>query len=166
MKKTAFFAFLALFLTPALCNAADAVREFRSSGEVSTVDPVYSQVTIMHDTIKGLAGSGTTEFYVTDAGILKDIAKGDLVDFDITDNKGDVRISKIVKTGTAPLREEGIPVGQALSDTMAGVGQVAQAVTAPIAPVSEAIGGASESAASSTDMRLKDGEVKQKLATF
>ena len=156
MKKTAIFAFLLFFLTPTMLRAADANRSFKGSGEVRTVDPVYSQVTIEHHAIKGLAGDGVTEFYVSDPGLVKGVATSDLVEFDVSDTKGDIKITKITKTGVAPPREEGIPVGEAL-----------QAVTAPLAPVSEAIGGAAESAATpGSDPRIKDGEVKQKLAEF
>ncbi len=153
MKKTAVFAFLAFFLTLPPSHAFEAVRQFKASGEVRTVNPVSSQVTIEHGTIKGLAGEGVTEFYVSDVAILKDIAKSDLVDFEITDTKGDVRITHITKTGVAPPREEGIPVGEALQQTFQGVGQAAK-------------GGASETAVAGTDPRIQDGEVKQKLATF
>ena len=166
MKKTTIFAFLLFFLTPTTLRAAEAVRHFNGSGEVRTVDPVYSQITIEHRAIKGLAGDGVTEFYVSNAGILKGIVTNDLVDFEVTDTKGDVRITKITKTGTAPPREEGVAVGEALQQTIQGVGGAAQAVTSPIAPVSEAIGGASQTAAANTEPRIKDGEVKQKIATF
>jgi Cu/Ag efflux protein CusF len=166
MNKTAVFAFLAFFLTSPMLHAAEAVRHFQASGEVRTVDPVYSQVTIEHGVIKGLAHDGVTEFYVTDPAMLKGISTGDLVDFEITDTKGDVKIDRILKTGTAPPREEGIPVGEALQQTFQGVGDIAGAVTAPIPPVSESIGGATRSTVESTDPRIQDGEVKQKLATF
>lgn len=165
MRKTVVFAFLAFFITSS-CLAFENSRQFKASGEVRTVDPVYSQVTIEHGVIKGLAHDGVTEFYVTDAALLKGIETRDQVDFEITDNKGDVRITKITKTGVAPPREEGLPVGEALQQTFEGVGQAAATLTSPIPPVSEAIGGATESAVGSTDPKIQDGELKQKVATF
>ena len=165
MKKTALLAFLSFFLTSSL-YAADAVRHFKASGEVSTVDPVYSQVTIEHHAIRGLAGSGVTEFYVSEAALLKGISTGDLVDFEITDTKGDVKIGKITKTGVAPPKEEGLPIGEAVQQTLHGTGEVLKTVTSPLPPVSEAIGGAVDATASASDPKVQDGELKQKIATF
>lgn len=166
MNKTAVFAFLAFFLTSSMLYAADAVRQFQASGEVGTVDPVYSQITIEHGAIKGLAGEGVTEFYVSDASLLKGISRGDLVDFEVTDTRGDVKVGKITKTGVAIPKKEGSSVGEALQQTFQGVGQVAKTVTAPIPPISEAIGNATESTAAATDPKIEDGELKQSIATF
>lgn len=167
MNKIAIFAFLSFFLSSSVF-AADAVRKFQADGEVTSVDPVYSQITIEHGPIKDFAHDGQTEFYVLSADLLKNISKGDLVDFDFTDTRGDVRIDKITKTGTAPPKEDGVPLGQAVSDTLRGVGEVAKTVTSPIPPVSEALGGAMNSTADVTagEARMKDGEVKQNIATF
>ena len=166
MKKTAVFTFISLFLTSATLHAAKDVRHFQASGEVVTVDPVYSQITIEHPAIRDFSSGGQTQFYVSSADLLKGLAKRDLVDFEFTDNKGDVKIDKITKTGMAPPKQEGIPVGQAVQGVLQGTGEVVKTVTSPIPPVSEALGGAVDSTASATDPKVKDGEVKQKLATF
>ena len=138
MKKALIFSFLSFFLFCQPSFAADAkIREFHSSGEVLTVDPVYSQVTIEHAPIKDFPSGNDSEFFVESADLLKGIQKGDLVEFDVTDNKGDVKITKITKTGVATPKSETMPLGQAVSDVLHGTGDVVKGVTAPIAPVHE-----------------------------
>ncbi len=166
MKKTTFAAFFFLLLNVSLCHAKDSVRHFDGYGEVITVDPVYSQITIQHRAIKGLTGDGATEFYVSSPDLLKGIEKHDLVEFDLTETKGDLKIEKIEKTGEALPQESGIPLGQAVQDTLQGTGQVLKTVTSPLPAVSDAVGGAVDSTADAADPRIKDGEVKQNIATF
>ena len=174
MKNTVASVLFFLLLTTLYCHAANSSRQFSGKGEVITVDPVYSQITISHESIKGFAQEGETEFYVTEAGetefyvteaaILKGVTKGDLVDFELTDTKGDVKIDKIVKTGIAPPKDDGMPLGQALRDTLQGAGDVLGAVTAPIPPVSEAFHGAMASTADVADPKIEDGKLKQKTS--
>ena len=166
MKKAVFF-ILSLLLIPVVSIAADnKTREFSASGQIETLDPVYSQVTIRHGAIKGFGGDSQTQFYVSSPDLLKGLSRYDLVDFHFIDTKGDVRIDKITKTGEAAPDQAGVPVGDALGQTLQGAGQIVQAVTSPIAPVSEAVGGAVDSTSDSTDPRIVDGELKQKVATF
>ncbi len=164
MKNTVASVLFFLLLTTLYCHAANSSRQFSGKGEVITVDPVYSQITISHESIKGFAQEGEAEFYVTEAAILKGVTKGDLVDFELTDTKGDVKIDKIVKTGIAPPKDDGMPLGQALRDTLQGAGDVLGAVTAPIPPVSEAFHGAMASTADVADPKIEDGKLKQKTS--
>ena len=166
MKKTTALVLFLLLLNLSYSHAADSTRHFEGYGEVLTVDPISSQVTVRHRAIKGLEGSGDTQFYVSDVSMLKGIAKHDLVELDLVEVKGDLKIEKITKTGEALPQEEGIPLGQAVHDTLQGTGDVLRTVTSPLPPVSEAVGGAADSTASAADPRIQDGEVKQKIATF
>ena len=166
MKKIAVPVLFALLINISLCHASEAKRQFKGSGEVVSVDPVYSQITILHGAITGFDSEGETNFYVADTTVLKNVSKGDLVDFQLTDTKGDVKIDRLEKTGIASPKEDGVPLGQAVQDTLQGTGQVLKAVTSPLPPVSEAIGGATDSASTSSDPRIQDGEVKQKIAEF
>ena len=137
MKKVLIFSFISLLSIVPSARAAGAVRQFQGSGEVLTVDPVYSRLTIHHKAIKDFSGDADTEFFVKSQDILKDIQTGDLVDFDLTDNKGDVQIEKITKTGVAPPKKEGTPIGQVVHDVLAGTGDAVRTVTTPIAPAHE-----------------------------
>ncbi len=162
MKNVIISTLFFLLLSASYGRAADSTRQFNGSGEVTSVDPVYSQITISHGAIKGFAQEGATEFYVADAASLKGVAKGDLVDFELTDTKGDVKINKVTKTGVAPQKEDGMPIGQAVRDTLQGTGEVLGAVTSPIPPVSEAFHGAMNSTADAADPKIENGELKQK----
>ena len=143
MKKALIFSFILLFLFCRPLFAEDfKTHQFHGSGEVLTVDPVYSQITIEHAPIKDFSAGNDSEFFVQSPEMLKGIQKGDLVEFDITDNKGDVKIEKITKTGVAPPKSEGTPLGQAVHDVLQGTGDVVKGVTEPIAPVHEVAKGA------------------------
>ena len=166
MKKTAISVLFLLIFSASQCHAAERVRHFEGYGEVLSVDPISSQITIRHRAIKGLAGSGDTQFFVTDAAMLEGIEKHNLVELDLVETKGDLKVEKITKTGQALPQEDGIPLGQAVQDTLQGTGQVLKAVTSPLPAVSDAVSGAADSTADAADPKIKDGEVKQTIATF
>ncbi len=105
MKKTTALALFFLLLNLSNSHAASSTRHFEGYGEVLSVDPITSQITIQHRSIKGLEGSGDTQFYVSDAAMLKGIEKHDLVEFDLVEIKGDLKIEKLEKTGVALPRE-------------------------------------------------------------
>ena len=165
MKRASFyFLFLSFFISLPSHAAESQARQFHGSGEVITVDPVYSQVTIQHQAIKGFSGDRESEFFVQSPDMLKNIQKGDLVEFDLTDNKGDVKIEKIQKTGVAQPKNEGTPLGQAVQGVLEGTGNVVKTVTEPIAPVHEVAKGAT-SVTDAAGEALKDDapEVKNKF---
>ena len=165
MKKAAhYFLFFTFFISTIGHAAESASRQFHGSGEVISVDAVYSQVTIHHKAIKDFSGDRDSEFYVSSPDILKNIQKGDLVVFDLTDKKGDVKIEKIEKTGVAPPKDEGTPLGQAVHDVLKGTGNVVKGVTEPIPPVHEVAKGAASVTDATGDALKEDGtEVKNKF---
>ena len=166
MKKTFFLLTLFSFLiAPALFAAEPQVRQFSGSGEVTSVDPLYSRITIQHHAIKDFAGDTETEFVVASADLLKKISKGDLVDFEFTDSKGDVKIDKITRTGQAAPKQEGIPVGKAVQDVLVGTGDVVKGVTQPITPVHEAANSTMDATTNATGSVLNDAnpDVKRKF---
>ena len=162
MKKALIFSFISLFLFCQPSFAADPkTQQFHGSGEVVTVDPVYSQITIEHAPIKGFSAGNDSEFFVQSPEMLKGIQKGDLVEFDITENKGDVKIEKITKTGVAPPKSEGTPLGEAVHDVLQGTGDMVKGVTSPIAPVHEVAKGAT-SVTDATGDALKESGPENK----
>ena len=140
MKKALFyFLFLSLFISiPG--HAAD--KTYQGSGEVVTVDPLYSRITIETDAIKDYSAAGENEFVVSSPELLKDISRHDLVDFEIQEVRGEAKINKLTKTGVAPEEDEGTPIGKAVQEVLTGTGQVVKTVTTPITPVGAAIGNA------------------------
>ena len=166
MKKInsmpAFIILVSIFL---LLPADAHAKMFQGKGEVVTVDPVYGRVTIQHGPIAGLAGDEETEFFVTSPDLLKNLGKRDLVDFEITEEKGETKINKITKTGIAPEEDDRLPLGNAVQGALETTGEVAKTVTEPIAPAHEVVKGATDTTTSATKSLLKDqsNEVKQKF---
>lgn len=142
--------------------AAAQVREFQATGEVVTVDPVYGQITIRHGAIKDFSMAGETVFSVADRALLKDLSRGDLLDFHITDSKGDVEVDRLFKTGVATPRENDFPVGRVFQDVLEGTGEVVKGVTAPIAPVHDVAGGVVDATTGATGSALNEASPEQK----
>lgn len=160
MKKVLIFSFISLFLISSHVFAApSAAREFTASGMIITVDPVYSQVTIRHSAIKDFSGPDDTVFSVADKALLKDLTRYDLVEFHITDNKGDVQIDRLAKTGVAS-PEDNYPLGRAVQDVLEGTGEVVKGVTTPIAPVHEAASGVVDATTGTTGEALNDADTE------
>ena len=162
MKKTSLvLAFFSLFLAVQTFAAESKVRRFEAKGEVVTVDPIYSKITIKHAAIKDFAGDETTEFFVASPDLVKDLTKRDLVDFEIVDTKGDAKIEKIRKTGVAPA-EEDLKLGQAVQDTLEGAGEVVKGVTEPIPPVNQLTSATVDATTNVTGAVLKDADADVK----
>ena len=164
MMKKAHFYFLFLSLFISLPSAA-ADKTFQGSGEVVSADPLYSRVTIETGAIKGYSAGGKNEFVVSSADLLKDISAHDLVDFEISEVKGEARIDKITKTGVAADADDGTPIGKAVQEVLTGTGQAVKTVTTPITPVGAAIGGVVGDATESTGNMVSDAksDVKRKF---
>ncbi len=131
-------------------------KHFEGKGQVTSVDPIYSHVTIKHGAIKGFSEPTETEFLVSSPDLLKKLEKRDLVDFQIVDNKGNVEIDKIVKTGQAPQENEDLTVGKVLQEALVGTGNVVKGVTAPLAPANEIVSGAVDGTTQATGSALED----------
>lgn len=168
MKKLLTLLLLFSLICIPASHASDSaeVKRFHGDGEVTSIDPVYSRITIHHTAIKGFGADSDTEFFAKSPDLLKKISKSDLVSFDIEESKGDAQIVKIEKTGQAPPKEEGVPLGQAAQGMLEGAGKVVTTVTSPIAPVSDAAGGAINSAGTAVSggaqPRVDDGSVESK----
>lgn len=156
MKRVvAVSALFSLFLS-GLAFAAE--RKFEASGEVVTVDPLYSRVTIRHGAIKGFSGDTETEFVVESSKELKGIETRDLVEFKITDRSGDVLISDLKKTGVAPPKDDRLHLGSAVQNVLVSTGEVAKAVTSPIAPAHDVTSAAVAAATDTTGSVLDEAD--------
>ena len=163
--KRVFVVLLFLILTPSILCAASKETRYQGFGEVTSVDPLYSRVTIQHGAIKNFAGDAETEFFVRSIDLLKGIAKRDLVSFTLVNDKGDVRIEKLTKTGEAVLKEGSVPLGRVVQDALVATGEAAKAVSSPIAPAHEVVSGAVGATTEATDSVLHDANpnVKKKF---
>ncbi len=134
------------------------VSHFHGEGTVTSVEPVYSRITIEHLPIKGFASANTTSFAVSSPTLLKKISTSDLVSFDIEDTNGDAQIVKIERTGQALPIEDGLPLGRAAQDLLEGAGAVVKTVASPIAPVSEVANATTDATTNATGSVLNDGK--------
>lgn len=142
-------------------GAAAEDKRFEGQGEVTSVDPAVSRVTIQHKAIKGFSGDAETEFTVSDPVFLAKIGKRDLVNFTVVDKRGDTRIEKIEKTGQAPPEEE-MTMGQVVQHVLVGTGEIAKGVTAPIPPAHEVMSGAVGTTTDATGSVLNSVDTKVK----
>lgn len=162
MKKGLLFSVISFLLFSGTAFAVDfKVREFEGSGEVVSVDSVYSQISIAHGSIKGFSGEDETIFSVSDKALLKGLSRRDLVEFHITDTRGNVHIDRLVKTGVAESEENGFPIGRAVQDVLEGTGEVVKGVTTPITPVHEVTTGVVDAATGTTGSALGDASTEQ-----
>ncbi len=164
MKKV-FVILSFLFFTPSILLAVSKETFYEGTGEVTSVDPLYSRVTIKHGAIKNFEGDAETEFFVQSPDLLKGITKRDLVSFRLVNEKGDVRIEKITKTGEAPLKDDSVPLGRVVQGVLVSTGEAVKTVSTPLAPAHEAVSGAVDATTDATDSVLHDAspEVKQKF---
>ena len=139
MKKIPFYFLFLFFFISAPCLAADS-KTFHGSGEVVTVDPLYSRLTIETGAIKGFSGGGKNEFVVSSQDLLKDLSARDLVEFDISGSGGEAKINRIKKVGVAPEKDSSTPIGKVAQDILIGTGQVVKTITTPIPPVHDTVG--------------------------
>ncbi|MBI4433108.1 MAG: copper-binding protein [Candidatus Omnitrophica bacterium] len=162
MKKIVGFLLLSCILSSSAFAAPAKVRHFDAQGEVLSVDPVYGQVTIHHEAIAGFAESADTEFFVSKNDLIKNISRGDLVEFTVTDNRGDVRIEKLKKVGKAPVKDDRLPIGAAVQGVLEATGEVAKGITLPIEPAHQVVSGTMDATTGATGAVLNDISTENK----
>jgi Cu/Ag efflux protein CusF len=166
MKKTVFFLVSLFLLSSASGVFADSKKtEFKTGGEVVSVDPLYGRITLKHKAIQGFAGEGETEFFVSSNELLKGLSKRDLVDFTVIEKRGDTKVTEIKKTGTAPEADNRLLVGKAVQDVLVATGEVAKTVSSPIEPAHQVVSGTVGATTEMTGSVLNDAspEVKKKF---
>ncbi len=157
MKRTIVPVTLLLLLIATVALSADKTNHFDGKGEVLSVDPLYSRITIEHAAIKGFSSEGKSEFFVVKPDLLKGISTRDLVSFSMVDEKGDVRIDKIERTGVAVEHGDGtIKINEAARAVIGATGEVARGITQPITPVNEGVKSATGATENVSDAVLDD----------
>src|SRR3989338_7587743 len=153
-----FSLFLAFFLFAQGTHAAPVSKgaRYRSNGEVTSVDGLYSRRSRAQPASRGWSGDTTPECTVRSKNLLKDIHRFDLVDFEFVDEQGEASIDQIKKTGVALPKEEGLPVGKAVQGALESAGQVAKGVTGPVTPVNEVVSAAADATTGATGSVLNE----------
>ena len=98
-----------LVLLAAGCRSAPAAREYALVGQVIRVDRDAGQITIRHEDIQGFMPGMTMPFTVRDRTLLDGREPGDLVEATLMVDGIDAWLSRITKTGHAPLPEAAAP---------------------------------------------------------
>jgi Cu/Ag efflux protein CusF len=147
-----------LVLATATTLHAFGSKTYNGSGEVLNVDPATGRITIRHKAIKDFSADADTEFTLADKSVAEKIAGHDLVDFVITEDKGNAQITKLVKTGEAEIASNKLQVGQAVQSVLVATGEVAKGVTSPIAPIHEVVSGATDGTTNATGAVLENVE--------
>ena len=100
---------LAILLAPLLlpaavgCRKAPPIREFAVVGQIVAIDRSTNYVTLRHEDIKGFMPGMTMPFAVKDTALLEGRVPGDLVEATLQVQNTDAWISRLTKTGSAPL---------------------------------------------------------------
>ena len=166
MKKIALIGFFVFLLLLSFnVNVEARNTQFEGKGEVMSVDPMLSRITIKHQAIKDFSGEAETDFFVSSGNLLKGISKRDWVEFTILESHGDTRVTKITKTGEAAEPDDRLLVGKAVQDVLVATGEAAKTVVSPIEPAHEVVSGTVGATTDVTGAVLKDAtpEVKKKF---
>jgi protein SCO1/2 len=85
------------------CRQAPPVREYTLVGQIVAIDGATSYVTVRHGDIKGFMPGMTMPFAVKDPSLLEGRVPGDLITATLLVQNTDAWISRLTKTGSAPL---------------------------------------------------------------
>src|SRR5262245_13331152 len=93
---------LAALLVGAGCSQDDS-KTYQLTGQVLAVEPSKKQILIKHEDIPGFMPAMTMPYTVSDDALLKDRAVGDLITASLRVASDGAYLTKITKTGTAPI---------------------------------------------------------------
>jgi protein SCO1/2 len=85
------------------CSAPPTERRFALQGQVQSIDAARRQIVVKHEEIKGFMPAMTMPYEVEDAGALRRLAPGDLIDSTLVVVSNGAHLSGVKKVGTAPL---------------------------------------------------------------
>jgi Cu/Ag efflux protein CusF len=139
MRKIFSSAVLFLLLFSSFSYAGES-KTVKASGEVVTVDPLYSKITLETGAILGFSGGGKAEFEVASKELLSGLSARDIIEFEISGARGEAKITAIKKMGQAPVKDNSTAIGKVMQDVLTGTGEVVKTVTSPIPPVRDTLG--------------------------
>ena len=128
-------AFIATALATALataCAAPAPKNTYTLQGQILSIEAPRKTLTIKHGEIKGLMPGMTMPYTVRDEKLLGGLAPGDLIDATLVVESNDAFLSRIQKTGRAPL--EAPPPDAPMPDASAGVELLKPGEAVPDAP--------------------------------
>jgi len=96
--------FLALLLLAA-CSKTPPTKEYQLHGQILDIKPETNEVLVKHGDIPGFMPAMTMPYKVGDAKQLEGKQPGDLIDATLVVGETEAHLSKIDKTGHAPIQE-------------------------------------------------------------
>jgi protein SCO1 len=84
----------------------DDTRTYQLTGQILVVKPETREVLVKHEDIPGFMPAMTMPYTVSDAGLLKDRAAGDLITATLKVAPDRAYLSAITRTGSAPLPDD------------------------------------------------------------
>src|SRR5438046_1207243 len=91
------------------CSRTGPTKEYQLQGQILDVKPETSEVLVKHGDIRGFMPAMTMPYKVQDAKILADKQPGDLITATLVVGETEAHLSKIDKTGHAPIQDGARP---------------------------------------------------------
>jgi protein SCO1/2 len=91
------------------CSRTPPAREYQLQGQILDIKPETSEVLVKHGDIKGFMPAMTMPYKVQDSKMLADKQPGDLITATLVVAETEAHLSKIDKTGHAPVDTSGGP---------------------------------------------------------
>jgi protein SCO1/2 len=107
-------AVLPLLLFAVACTRQPEARQYTLTGQILAVNPAGTELVIHHDDVKGFMPAMTMPFRVKDPALAKGRLPGDLIRATLVVTDEAAWLSKIEKTGWAPLPERQVSPQQAV----------------------------------------------------
>lgn len=85
------------------CSSEPPAQRYELSGQILAIRPEASEVTIRHEDIRGFMPGMTMPFKVKDAALLEGRQPGELVSATLVVQGGEAWLSRLTRTGEAPL---------------------------------------------------------------
>ena len=90
----------------AACGRTDNARTYELTGQILVVKHESNEVLVKHEDIPGFMPAMTMPYTVKDAAIIRERAPGDLITATLVVAPEGAHLSKVTKTGSAPLPED------------------------------------------------------------
>ncbi|HEX7485850.1 MAG TPA: SCO family protein, partial [Vicinamibacterales bacterium] len=107
-------AVLPLLLCAVACTRQPEARQYTLTGQILAVNPAGTELVIHHDDVKGFMPAMTMPFRVKDPALAKGRLPGDLIRATLVVTDEAAWLSKLEKTGWAPLPERQVSAQQAV----------------------------------------------------
>src|SRR3954470_17716580 len=99
----------ALLVVCAACSRTPPTKEYQLHGQILDIKPETSEVLIRHGDIPGFMPAMTMPYKAGDATLLAGKQPGDLIDATLVVGETEAHLSKIDKTGHAPVVDATAP---------------------------------------------------------